>query len=95
MQAYDLGLVKLAPSVEFTHKSYFQAQPPKRLLQYHELQHGEWYAADGMSTGINFLMANGIRSMPLPNPPGHREEIRFNRWKHEMAFESIGPTGEG
>ena len=37
MQAYDLGLVDLAPSAEFTNKSYFQAQPPKQLLQYHEL----------------------------------------------------------
>ena len=95
MQAYDLGLVKLEPSAEFTNKFYFQAQPPKLLLQYHELQNGKWYAADGMSTGIIYLMANRIRSMPPPNPPGHRGEIiRFNRWKHEMAFVSIGPTGD-
>ncbi len=80
MQAYDLGLVKLEPSAEFTNKFYFQAQPPKLLLQYHELQNGKWYAADGMSTGIIYLMANRIRSMPPPNPPGHRGEIiRFNR----------------
>ena len=46
-----------------------------------------------MSTGVIFLIANGIRSTPPPNPPGHCEEIRFNRWKHEIAFESIGPTG--
>lgn len=93
MQAYDWGLVKLAPSATFTNKSYFQAPPPKRLLKYHELQYGEWCAADGMSTGIIFLMVNGIRSMPPPNPPGHCEEIKFTNWKHEMAFESIGPTG--
>lgn len=93
IQAYDWGLVKLAPSAAFTNKSYFQAQPPKRLLQYHELQHGEWCAADGMSTGIIFLMVNGIRSMPPPNPTGHREKIHFADWNHETAFESIGPTG--
>lgn len=93
MQAYDWGLVKLAPSAAFTKKSYFQAPPPKRLLQYHELQHGEWFAADGMSTGIIFLMVNGIRSMPPPNPPGHCEKIDFTSWRHELAFESIGPTG--
>lgn len=40
-QANDLGLVKLAPSAEFINKSYFQAQPPKRLLQYKEVQKGE------------------------------------------------------
>lgn len=55
MKAYDVGLIKLGPSVEFTNKSYFQAQPPKRLPQYHELQSGEWYAAE-------FL--------PLPYPSG-------------------------
>lgn len=93
MQADDLGLVKLAPSAKFSNESYFQAQPPKRLLQYNELQQGEWYAADGIPTGIIYLMTNGIRSMPPPNPPGHREEIKFNVWRHELAFESIGPTG--
>lgn len=31
--------------------------------------------------------------MPSSNPPSHCEQTRFNRWKHEMAFESIGPTG--
>lgn len=49
--------------------------------------------ADEMSTGIIYLMAKKMQSILPPNPLGHCEEIRFNCWKHELAFESIGLTG--
>lgn len=46
-----------------------------------------------MSTGIIYLMAKGMQSILPPNLPGYCEEILFNCWKHELAFESISPTG--
>lgn len=77
IQAYDWELVKLAPSATFINKSYFQSQPPKRLLKYHELQYSKWCEEDGMSTEIIFLMLNGIRSMPSLNLSDHCKETNF------------------
>lgn len=47
-----------------------------------------------MASGRNHLPDGERDTINTPSqPPGHREEIRFYHWKHELAFESIGPTG--
>ena len=57
----DIALVKLDRSVEFANDTYFEAKPPKRLLRGQETTEGDWYVVDGMSTGLVFLQAQGIR----------------------------------
>ncbi|KAI9768319.1 MAG: hypothetical protein M1840_004927 [Geoglossum simile] len=96
---HDIALVKLDPSIRFDNTSYFQAKPPKRLLRASEVTQGRWYAADGMSTGIVYFIARGVRSIVPPRPIPF-PEIEYYSYIEEHAlmqgiFQGIGPTGGG
>lgn len=67
-QHLDIALVKLNPSVKFNNSIYFESKVPKRLLRSHEIPNGVFFPMDGMSTGVVFLMAEGI-ALHCPKRP--------------------------
>ncbi|KAI9677216.1 MAG: hypothetical protein M1829_002790 [Trizodia sp. TS-e1964] len=89
--ALDTGLVKLDPSINFRNDDYFEASSPKRLMRSDELQLGEWFSCDGMSTGLVFLQYEGSRLMSPPRPADVR--IEFSEFIEESILYSFGPSG--
>ena len=84
----DIALVKLNPSVKFNNSTYFESKVPKRLLRSHEIRNGVFFSMDGMSTGIVFLMAEGI-ALDTPNRPAGMTEIRFSKWTVYRNFGAV------
>lgn len=95
--AQDVALVRLDPSVAFSNNSYFEAQSPKRLLRSQDLEnsrYGKWFCADGMSTGLVFLLLQGVSSYEARRPTKPRPvEIDFEEWMTENIYHMIGATG--
>lgn len=50
----DIALTRLDPFILFSNEEYFGVNPPKRLLYSSQAVRGDWYEADGMTTGVNF-----------------------------------------
>jgi hypothetical protein len=90
-EAQDVALVRLDPSINFSNAAYFDAVPPKRLMRAIEIVPGTWYGVDGMSTGIVWLQAVGVRLEEPPRPVGIK--THFTKWKEESVLYSHGPTG--
>ena len=78
LEHLDIALAKLNPSVKFNNSTYFEYKPPRRLLRSHEIPNGSFFSMDGMSTGVVFLMAEGI-ALDTPKRPAGMTEIRFSK----------------
>lgn len=66
----DIALTRLDPSILFSNEDYFGVSPPKRLLYSSQAVRGDWYEADGMTTGVVFFQLRGERLMcPQPRDP--------------------------
>lgn len=78
----DVALVSLTPaaSANFTNNCYFQAQPPRMLLEGHQIKQGSWSEMDSMSSGLVSLMAYGTMFEKPKRPPGH-PPIEFRHWR--------------
>jgi hypothetical protein len=78
----DVAFVKLEPRVaeKVTNSVYFQAEPPKRLVNGDEIEQGSWSEVDGMSSGLVSLMSQGCVDYRPPRPSGH-PEISFSQWR--------------
>ena len=84
----DIALVKLNPSVNFNNSTYFESKVPKRLLRSHEIPNGVYFSMDGMSTGVVFLMAEGI-ALHCPKRPARMTEIQFSQWRVYRNFGAV------
>lgn len=62
----DLALTRLDPSILFSKEEYFGVNPPKRLLYSSQSLRGDWYEADGKSTGVVFFELRGERILCPP-----------------------------
>ncbi|KAL9627433.1 MAG: hypothetical protein Q9204_006568 [Flavoplaca sp. TL-2023a] len=92
--AWDIGLVRLDPSINFDNTRYFQAYRPQRLISSSELMAGDWFELDSMATGRIDLMARGkswINPLgaqhPLNIPVGARE------WEIHLDWSVFGTVG--
>ena len=89
----DIAMVQLKPaqSGRFSNQTYFQAEPPRRLVATEDLVLGTWFEVDGMSTGMLSLQYLG-NSFQMPvRPPGH-PEIPVLKWKHDTLFRIFGAS---
>lgn len=66
----DIALTRLDPSIQYTNEEYFGADPPKRLLYGSQALRGDWYEADGMSTGLVLFQLRGERFLCPRRPDG-------------------------
>lgn len=78
----DIALVSLTPaaSANFTNDCYFQAEPPRMLLEGDQIKQGTWSEVDGMSSGLVSLMAYGTIFEEPKRPSGH-PPIDFRHWR--------------
>lgn len=90
---FDIAMVRLTPefSNRFSNDTYFQAEPPKRLVTAEYLKHGAWFEVDGMSTGLISLAYVGDVMEKPGRPPGH-PDIPFLRWRRHCLLRIFGAT---
>lgn len=62
----DIALTRLDPSILFFNEEYFGVNPPMRLLYSSQALRGDWYEADGISTGVVFFELRGERILCSP-----------------------------
>lgn len=89
----DIAMVRLTPahSNQFSNQSYFQAEPPKRLIESCDIPKGAWFEVDGMSTGM-LAFSFHTNSMERPvRPPGH-PRIPVLHWKQDIVFRTFGAS---
>lgn len=86
----DVALVTLHPSIRFTNKPYFGAKQPRRLLRSTAIADGQWYATDGMSTGVVFLQAQGLTLVMVPPRPENSPDTQFYMMR---MYQGFGATG--
>ncbi|KAJ5657523.1 uncharacterized protein N7484_001172 [Penicillium longicatenatum] len=87
----DISLVSLTPAATKSYKnsSYFQAEPPRVLLEGNQIEQGTWSELDGMSSGLVTVMAYGIMDMKPTRPPGH-PPIEFRNWRSYTVSSIFG-----
>lgn len=102
----DIALTSLDPSVLFSNEEYFDVNPPKRLLYSSQANRGDWYEADGMTTGAVFFQLRGERLM-CPEPrdlsrldsprldcqPLDRVQINYRELFEESIMYAHAPSG--
>ncbi|KAI2731885.1 hypothetical protein CBS147332_1024 [Penicillium roqueforti] len=91
----DVALVKLTStaSTKFKNTCYFQAQPPKTLLEGKDIRAGSWAEVDGMSSGLLNLLSYGMmkeKPVCLPGSP----KIPFAQWRSFNLQTSWGVVNE-
>ena len=89
----DIAMVQLTPAnfSRFSNQTYFQAEPPKRLIEAPNPSWGTWFEVDGMSTGmLSFLHLRVSIERPV-RPPGH-PEIPILKWKRDVAYRIFGAS---
>lgn len=87
----DIAMLKLTPANEarFTNSVYFEAEPPRRLVECKDLEWGAYFEVDAMNTGlISFLYIEHSFERPV-RPPGH-PPIPVNQWTQIKGFQSFG-----
>ena len=87
----DIGLTRLNPSTLFSNEEYFSVNPPKRLLYSSQAVRGNWYEADGMTTGVVFFQLRGERFMC----PQHldRVQLTYRELLEESILYAHAPSG--
>lgn len=89
----DIAMVKLAPvsPTRFTNKTYFEAEPPRRLVEVEQMPAQTWYEIDSMSTGLmQFLYIGSFWEKPL-RPIGH-PPIPAPQWRVNTIMRVFGAT---
>jgi hypothetical protein len=89
----DIAMVRLTPahSNRFLNQSYFQAEPPKRLIERCDIPKGAWFEVDGMSTGmLTFSYLTDSMEHPV-RPPGH-PRIPVLQWRQNIVFWTFGAS---
>lgn len=89
----DVAMVRLTPEnlSRFSNASYFQAYPPRRLIESDMMTPGSWYEVDGMSTGLLSFWYCATLAEPLLRPPGH-PEIPHRQWRLNPMYRIFGAT---
>jgi hypothetical protein len=89
----DIAMVQLTPanSNRFSNETYFQAEPPRRLVESREIRRGTWFEVDGMSTGLLSFNFIGHTLQPPISPPGH-PSIPFLDWRLDFVTRIFGAT---
>lgn len=89
----DIAMVRLDPSQRsrYSNQAYFQAEPPKRLVEADSIAMNSYFEVDGMSTGLVTLVFAG-KAMERPiRPPGH-PEIPITEWRRYTIHEIFGAS---
>ena len=73
MEIKSFCVVCLVYSSHFSNETYFQAEPPKRLVDHSNLTNGVWFEVDGMITGTISLQCLGDSYEYPVRPPGRAE----------------------
>lgn len=91
----DVALVKLDPSFQtkISNNPYFQAETPRRLAEYSEIEQGGWYELDGMSTGLMELMSMGTIARRPERPLGNHD-LPFSRWTINSVARVFGAAND-
>jgi hypothetical protein len=85
----DIAMVQLTPANLSRFSTYFQAEPPKRLVDTPNIVRGSWFEVDGMSTGMfQFQYLGDSWEYPV-RPPGH-PKIPILKWERDMTFRIFG-----
>ncbi|CRG90762.1 hypothetical protein PISL3812_07807 [Talaromyces islandicus] len=89
----DIAMVQLTPanSNKFSNETYFQAEPPRRLLESGKIVRGTWFEVDGMSTGLLSFNYIGNVLQPPITPPGH-PAMPFHQWRIDFTTRIFGAT---
>lgn len=89
----DIAMVQLIPKYtnQFSNQTYFQAEPPKRLVGKDSLLKGMWFEVDGMSTGL-LSFQYVFDSIERPNIPAGHRETPVPQWKHNVVFRIFGAS---
>lgn len=92
----NIGLVSLDPSISFTNTRYFLAPAPLRMVSHDEIQAGDYYEVDGISTGrLDFVAVGKSYYFEDPTPASVEYEcIDVQGWKIELTYSAFGPTGQ-
>lgn len=87
----DIALAKPDPYLQFTNKEYFGANPPKTLLPSDQALRGDWFEADGMSTGVVYFQLRGERYTCPPRLEG--VEMAYHELMEENVVYAHAPSG--
>ena len=89
----DVALVELTPANlgRFSNALYFQAEPPKRLVDTDQMSLGSWHEIDGMSTGLLSFLYIGTEAKAPLRPPGH-PEIPHHNWQLDPVYQIFGAS---
>lgn len=87
----DIAMAKLNPSHTFVNESYFQGEPPKRLVTSDEIGAGSFCEAEGMSTGLVTLMQRG-RGMEAPVRPIGHPKVPVTKWSLYNVSQIFGAS---
>ncbi|KAL8777758.1 MAG: hypothetical protein Q9213_007724 [Squamulea squamosa] len=91
--AIDVALVELNALSEpwATNKTYFEAEPPKKLLKGNDIRSGMWAEVDGMSSGMFYLNFLVTYASAPERPPNH-PNINHSQWTVDKAAKIFGAT---
>jgi hypothetical protein len=86
-----IAMVKLTPLHQnrYDNSTYFQAEPPKRLIEQGGHTFGSWYEVDGMSTGLISLQQIGFCKISPSRPLGH-SRIPGHQWLRSNVLQIFG-----
>ena len=87
----DVALTRLVPSIQYTNEEYFGANPSKRLQYGSHALRGDWYEADGMSTGLVFFQLRGERLLCPPHL--HGLQLTYRDLVEEHVTYAHTPSG--
>lgn len=89
----NIAMVQLTPanSNQFSNATYFQAKPPKQLVEVDDLEQRTWFKVDGMSTGLLSFqyMWDAFKKPFIIRPPGH-PETPVLQWRQDLVFQVFG-----
>lgn len=85
----DIALTRPDPNLQFTNAEYFGANPPKRLLHSSQALRGDWYEADGMSTGVVYFQLRGERFLLPPSSPSRLPDVHVRLTYRELIEEHV------
>jgi hypothetical protein len=86
----DIALIRPDSSVQFSNEEYFGANPPKRLLHNSQARRGDWYEADGISTGLVYFQLRGERILCPPRLLG--VDLTYRELVEELIVYAHAPS---
>jgi hypothetical protein len=86
---FDIDMAQLTPSRTFSNESYFQREPPRRLVEADDINVGAFFEVEGMSTGMITLWFRG-RSVERPMCPAGHQKVPMTEWRHYNVNQIFG-----